>query len=554
VAEPIEIKLVGKDESGSQVVADTETRIKSLGDTAEAAGGKLTKTGARIDELGGRVRKAGGDTEQYASRLDRAGEAGGNAESQFLGLGAGISGVSTLMQGGSLSAEEMSMAVADIGDSVEHTVVPWLAKGRDAVAGFIDKVGGIKNVAIGAGAVAAIAALGFAIKEMDDAANTRNLDAMVEKLQSTGFAAGDVANQGIVVAAMATGKLNEQFERALALGPRQAEQFIELAAASGASSEELATMRDRLDTSTEAEERATDASEEHAKALQTEAEKIRGVNDARRAAIDPLFGMLDALEGTRDAQQGVVDAERTLQDAIKEHGRGSVEAAAAQRDLNAAQDEAARSAADYESAAFDLEAQIKEHPSSLSNAKLALQRWVDQGSISEEQARRMAIRFETAARRADDVAGTRTAELRARDNATAKVQSVGNQLDRLDGRNADVYITGHTVGASVGQMLSLLSQARVDGGPVSAAAGGGPRGGRVLVGEHGRELVDLAPGSMVHSNPDTERMLAAGGHGGPPVFVFGGNPADPVARALFDWFRDNIRDSYGGDVQRGLGW
>lgn len=52
------------------------------------------------------------------------------------------------------------------------------------------------------------------------------------------------------------------------------------------------------------------------------------------------------------------------------------------------------------------------------------------------------------------------------------------------------------------------------GGIVGSAAGGGPRGGSVLVGEHGPELVDLAPGSRVHSNPDTRRMLSAGDRGG----------------------------------------
>lgn len=55
------------------------------------------------------------------------------------------------------------------------------------------------------------------------------------------------------------------------------------------------------------------------------------------------------------------------------------------------------------------------------------------------------------------------------------------------------------------------------GGVVGHAAEGGPRSNRVLVGERGAEVVDLAPGSTVHSNPDSMRMLrdatssAAGG-------------------------------------------
>lgn len=51
------------------------------------------------------------------------------------------------------------------------------------------------------------------------------------------------------------------------------------------------------------------------------------------------------------------------------------------------------------------------------------------------------------------------------------------------------------------------------GGAVSTAAGGGARGGMVLVGEHGREMVRLPAGSTVRSNSDTESALAGGGGG-----------------------------------------
>jgi len=50
-------------------------------------------------------------------------------------------------------------------------------------------------------------------------------------------------------------------------------------------------------------------------------------------------------------------------------------------------------------------------------------------------------------------------------------------------------------------------------GGVTGAAGGGPRGNLTLVGEHGAELVTLPPGAMVHSNPDTQRMMDGGGYG-----------------------------------------
>jgi TP901 family phage tail tape measure protein len=49
------------------------------------------------------------------------------------------------------------------------------------------------------------------------------------------------------------------------------------------------------------------------------------------------------------------------------------------------------------------------------------------------------------------------------------------------------------------------------GGEVGGAATGGARGGLVMVGEQGPELVRLPHGSTVHSNPDTQRMMSQGG-------------------------------------------
>lgn len=76
------------------------------------------------------------------------------------------------------------------------------------------------------------------------------------------------------------------------------------------------------------------------------------------------------------------------------------------------------------------------------------------------------------------------------------------------------------IGGKAGSSLGFAT-----GGAVGHAAEGGPRGNRVVVGEHGPEFVDLAPGSTVHSNPDSQRMMAmAGGGGRVDVNVnFGGN-------------------------------
>jgi hypothetical protein len=67
---------------------------------------------------------------------------------------------------------------------------------------------------------------------------------------------------------------------------------------------------------------------------------------------------------------------------------------------------------------------------------------------------------------------------------------------------------------------------RASGGVVGAASGGS-REGRTMVGEHGFELLDLPPGTTVHSNEDSRRMLAAGDGGGSR----GGGPAQLLVSA-----------------------
>lgn len=87
----------------------------------------------------------------------------------------------------------------------------------------------------------------------------------------------------------------------------------------------------------------------------------------------------------------------------------------------------------------------------------------------------------------------------------------------LLGRFRDRYVTVH-VGANVSARASqFLGSSASDGsygrggyahgGIVGTAANGGLRSGMTLVGEHGPELVQLPPGSHVHSNPDSQRLV-----------------------------------------------
>lgn len=95
--------------------------------------GDATKLDKTMKDVGAGAESMGKDAKTGAGGLDRLGEAGGTTETRFLGLGAGISGVSTLLAG-DLNAETAAMAFADLGDAVEHTVVPLLAQGKQLVA------------------------------------------------------------------------------------------------------------------------------------------------------------------------------------------------------------------------------------------------------------------------------------------------------------------------------------------------------------------------------------------------------------------------------------
>jgi predicted nucleic acid-binding Zn-ribbon protein len=92
-------------------------------------------------------------------------------------------------------------------------------------------------------------------------------------------------------------------------------------------------------------------------------------------------------------------------------------------------------------------------------------------------------------------------------------------------------------------------------GGIIGAQGGGPRSRQTLVGEQGPELVDLAPGSRVHSNPDTRRIMAGAGSrgGGGPIELVINLDGREVARGMWDPMRAEVWDRAGGSVQKALG-
>lgn len=108
------------------------------------AGNKVTLTFAgdssdlerSLNRVGSSAEGMGRKANDQAGKLDRLGEAGGNAETRMLGLGAGISGLKQLFSENAregAGAADYAMALADIGDSIEHTVIPAIRRGVTAI-------------------------------------------------------------------------------------------------------------------------------------------------------------------------------------------------------------------------------------------------------------------------------------------------------------------------------------------------------------------------------------------------------------------------------------
>jgi hypothetical protein len=114
-------------------------------------------------------------------------------------------------------------------------------------------------------------------------------------------------------------------------------------------------------------------------------------------------------------------------------------------------------------------------------------------------------------------------------------------------------IGGTAVGSSgFGQSGKHFVGRFAHGGIVGAAAGGGPRGGLTMINEAGPELVNLPPGSQVHSNPDTQRMLAGGG-GSTTIVLEVAPSGNAFDRFMTDWLTDSVQVKGGGDVQVAFG-
>lgn len=136
-------------------------------------------------------------------------------------------------------------------------------------------------------------------------------------------------------------------------------------------------------------------------------------------------------------------------------------------------------------------------------------------------------------------------------------KTVNNELNKIKDKTVTIKIRQifTTVGTILQQIAGKLAGKAAGGivGSVGHAAEGGIRNGLTLVGENGPELADLAPGTRVHSNGDSRRMLSQGaGEQTSKPLVLDRSMDQTLLGVLIKILRMAIA-AQGGDVQLVLG-
>lgn len=524
----------------------------------------------------------GGAAEANATATGKMAVAWGNLQEEMgakmlptVGL---LAGALTSLVQGPLGGIAVTAGMAGVGVGalgyLVASIVPNVKEAWEAFNELTSKMGRFGTVLKGLGIAGAIAGIAVALKAMDEANQAANIEANVKGFAELG-AVWDDSTTFIMRLAEQMGHIQQQFDGVLSQAPELAEAWIEQAEAAGIDSGEIAIMRDKLEgykdgavTSRDAANRLNDELADSASEFATASEAAKEYSDTLKSQFDPLFGMIDAQEKSADSLATYREKQLLLNQAIDEHGRGSLEAMAAQAELDDAQYATAQSALGLQNAAATLMAGVEDGTISIDNARQALMLWESQGLLpagaaadilagrvagATEQAMTLDAQrpnvdiTETgAAPVTGGLMGAVRAALRldqqhpdvpvtAVDHATGLLGAIQSRLNGLHDRT--ITITTREQRQFVNEYLRPIFRAH---GGISGAASGGMRSGLTMVGERGRELVSLPAGSRVHPNNETEQMMAgagAGPGGGINVYVQGSIRSD---RDLVALIRDEM--------------
>ncbi|MFJ3923008.1 hypothetical protein [Streptomyces sp. NPDC090022] len=294
-------------------------------------------------------------------------------------------------------------------------------------------------------------------------------------------------------------------------------------------------------------------------------QSIQALNDTNRQALGGMIGFEAAIDAAAKAAKENAGALTMTGDTLNLNSEKARTAASALSDLAARTDEAASAA--------------RENGSSWSTVNGIYDRGREKLIAAADQ---MGLTRDQAAQLAAQILRTpdKTAQLKGNmEDLQAKLNSAKQQLANVpNSRRAEVLANIADLQAKIRVAQRELNglhdqtvyirtiyqtfreqhhggQADAHGGVIGFAATGGVRSRMTLVGEQGPELVDLAPGSRVRSNPDSRRIAASlgGGSGDAgPIVIQLMLDGSRVAEVLVDPLRNTIR-SLGGNVQAVLG-
>lgn len=359
----------------------------------------------------------------------------------------------------------------------------------------------------------------------------------------------------------------QRFEKALLSGGYTAQQVSEIfskyqaAAAALAADQDLAARSmGMFGEQAVAVQAKLDLQKQSADGLR---QSIQALNDVNRSALDGMIGFEAAIDAAAKAAADNAGQLHMVDGALDLNREKAREAASALTAL-AGKTAEAGIAARENGASWEAVSAIYERGREqlIANAR--------QMGLNKDQAQALADQILASPDKTSYLRGDITDLQRKLDDARARLAAapaekrvaieaeIADLLKKLAQANAAIDAVQGSKTVYIRTIYQSFSEAHPGGqanahGGIIGAAGGGPRSRMTLVGEQGPELVDLAPGSRVRSNPDSKRIAAgmAGGGGGPVVIqlMLEGRQ---IAEAVFDPLRHEIR-TRGGNVQAVLG-
>ena len=293
---------IGKAESELEEVEDKAKDLEKLDPEVKVeadagkAEGDLEEIESKAKDIDGKKVEIDvkADTTRASDGLTRVGDTADTAETRFTGLASGIDGVTSILD--DPTPQEFAQGLADMGDSMANTVVPWMSKLGPAAL-------------IAGGGIAAAAAATFVL---NDAIHDNNIEDLADDFLKTGHTGeeldkalagqnagnytSDLSNLNRVVE---TGEHDlsamEDVVKRLAKesGPDAAEAYINQAEAAGLSAENTRALRDVLDETNDELQVTT----EQADATSASFDRLKGAADMKDTFLG-VIGEADTLAGS----------------------------------------------------------------------------------------------------------------------------------------------------------------------------------------------------------------------------------------------------------------